>query len=532
MKLFKAIVLFLAACLPACAATYSITPSTPLATIQAELAATGPNTYNFAAGNYAQITSTLTLPCGTGNVYQGAPATFVPGVGVSPTTIFNAAFTGSNLARITGNSSQTVPGAGCTVDSIWFENQNVYVQPPVSGLLFTHNKISGIVGSLKGSGNTTSWAGVYIDNGTTQDIGYSAFQWNTFGPSCTDIDATIGTDYGGTCGGIIVHGSNGNLTVANNNVSGQIEEFFHTLAQGNGGQISKNLTIVNNDMGYVHRIGIELQQQDVQGAVVKFNDMRDEYNPAQFSFLISAACCGPTGGSTSPGVLIQDNVLFNNVPLSTGESYNVGYGIELWGNGSQATGNLLQSLHFANAIALGGFSGSTSAGLVATNNTIQGNITAPNCEYNGCQYISGQTVSPNAGSSTISAVSLASPIITLAGNVFTIAGPAALNSTVWFTTDGTTPVPGQGTSQVYSTSITAASAMTVKAVSMWGTGANPYSYAAGYGYAPSPVTSAPYTPAPPPPAPTVYTYTFPPASYSATIGPDGTLTVVSKTVLQ
>ena len=203
-----------------------------MATIQADLAATGPNTYNFAAGTYSQITGTLTLPCSAGNVYQGAAAAFVPGQAIAPTTIFAASFTGSNLIRITGTNTLTTPGAGCIIDSIWFQNQNVYIQPPVSGLQFTHNRISGINGSVKGTGNTTSWAGIYVSDGTTQDIGFSTFQFNTFGPSCTDVDATIGTDYNGTCGGIIIQGSNVNVTVADNNVSGQVEEFFHAMGQG------------------------------------------------------------------------------------------------------------------------------------------------------------------------------------------------------------------------------------------------------------------------------------------------------------
>lgn len=473
-----------------------------MATIQADLAATGPNTYNFAAGTYSQITSTLTFPCSTGNVYQGAPSAFVPGAANTPTTIFAATFTGSNLIRVTGTNSLTTVGSGCKIDSIWFQNQNVYVQPPVSGLQFTHNRVSGIVGSVKGSGNTTSWAGVYVDNGTVQDIGYSTFQYNTFGPSCTDVDATIGTDYGGTCGGIIVHGSNVNLTVADNNVSGQVEEFFHTLAQGTGGQVSKGLTIVRNDMSNVHRIGIELQQQDVSNAVVQYNDMRDEFNPAQFSFLISAACCGAAGGSASPGVVINNNVLFNNVPLSSGETYNVGYGIELWGNGSQATGNLLQAKSFANAIALGGFSSGPSAGLQATGNVIQGNITVPNCEMGGaspnCTYAGASVMSPNTGSSTINAQVSATPQIAQVNGIFTLS-VASQNTSIWYTTDGSNPVPG--VSQLYTTPFQVSGTTTVKAVGMWGTGANPYSYASGYGYVASPAVSSTFTVIPPPPPP-------------------------------
>lgn len=524
MKILQTVLLFLLACMPAFAATYSITPSTSMATIQADLATAGPNTYNFSAGTYTQITGTLTFPCNTGNVYQGAASAFVPGVANSPGTVLNASFTGSNLIRVTGTSASTV---GCKIDGFWFENQNVYVQPPVSGLLFTHNRISGINGSVKGSGNTTSWSAIYVDNGTASDIANSTFQYNTFGPSCTDVDATTGTDYGGTCGGITIHGSNVGLTVIDNNVSGQIEEFFHTLAQGTNGQISKNLVIENNDLGFVHRIGIELQQQDVQNAVVQYNDMHDEFNPAQFSFLISAACCGSAGGSTTPGVVINDNVLFNNVALSSGETYNVGYGIELWGFGSQATGNLLQAQHFANAIALGGFSSGPSSGMKATGNTIQGNITAPNCEMGGtapsCTFAGTSTIAPNTGSSTISAQVSQAPAIWLSNGVFTLDESAA-NTSVWYTTDGSTPVPGQGTAKLYAAPFQAATTTTVKAVGMWGSGANPYSYASGYGYTTSQVISSTFTVIPPPPPP-------PPAPVCTSVQTGFTLTVTCTGVL-
>jgi hypothetical protein len=281
------------------------------------------------------------------------------------------------------------------------------------------------------------------------------------------------------------------VTVADNNVSGQVEEFFHAMGQGTGGQISKNLSVVRNDMGYVHRIGIELQQQDVSNALVQFNDMHDEYNPAQFSFLVSAACCGSAGGSTSPGVNINNNVLFNNVALSSGESYNVGYGIELWGYGSEATDNLLQAAHFANAISMGGFSANPSAGMIAVGNVIQGNVTAPNCEMGGtapsCTYAGTSTVSPNTGSSTISAQSSGIPTITQSGTTFSITDSAP-NTSIWYTTDGSTPVPG--VSQLYTGPFFTSTTITVTAVGMWGTGANPPSYAAGYGYIPStPVTA-------------------------------------------
>jgi hypothetical protein len=485
--------------------TYSFTPSTPLSTITTDLAVTGPNTYNFAAGTYTQITSTLTFPCSTGNVYQGPVVPFVVGTGVTPTAILDASFTGSNLMKLTGNNAKTTPGSGCTVQYLRFENQNVYVSPPVSGLLFQYNMVDHIVGSVAGTGNTTSWAGVYVDNGTVQDIGYSTFQWNTFGPSCSDIDSNISTDYGGTCGGIIIHGSNVNLSVLNNNVSGQIEEFFHTLAQGaTGGQISTNLLIENNDMGFIHRIAIETQQEQVTNQVIKYNDTHDQYTPAQFSFGISNACCASSGGSTAPGTVTSYNVLVNNEPLGSNPSYNWGYGIEAWGNQSQFNYNVVQGNYMANAIALGGASSAHSTSPVAINNVLNGAMShAVTCEEGGtlpsCTYVDGTPVySPNTTSATVSTVASTTPSASPAsgsysGSQTVTLSDSGVNTSIYYTTDGTSPVPGSGTTALYSTPFTVPVPSTVKTVAMWGTGANPYSYPSGWGYVPSSVVTNTYT---------------------------------------
>jgi hypothetical protein len=67
------------------------------------------------------------------------------------------------------------------------------------------------------------------------------------------------------------------------------------------------------------------------------------------------------------------------------------------------------------------------------------------------------------------------------------------NTGIWYTTDGSTPVPGQGTAQLYKTPFVVSATTTIKAVGMWGTANQPKSYPAGYGYVPSAVVSATYT---------------------------------------
>ena len=69
------------------------------------------------------------------------------------------------------------------------------------------------------------------------------------------------------------------------------------------------------------------------------------------------------------------------------------------------------------------------------------------------------------------------------------------NTGIWYTTDGSTPVPGRRNREEVDSGgeHRASGAGTVKAVGMWGAQNQPRSYASGYGYIPSAVLSATYT---------------------------------------
>lgn len=519
MRKFTAL-LFAICCLSANATTYNVPAGASAAamnTLFSTASAIPGNTVQFP-GSAFSLASGLNIPCVNGTIYAGVPG-----------TVLTATFTGGNLLTLRGTANYTSPGAGCTITGLNIANQNVYIIPQLSGLLFKGNTISGINGSVKGSGNTTSWAGVYVDNGTTQDIANSSFIGSTFGPSCTDVDGSITTDYNGTCGGLVIHGSNVNVTFSGNRVAGQIEELFHTLAQGTGGQISTNLTITNNDCGGVHRICIETQQGQVKNQVVRYNSVHDYFNPTPFSFGISNACCFAPN-SVAPGTITANNLIVFNTPCAA--TYCYGYAIEAWGNAAQFTGNVIQASALAkpaNPIALGGATSATSTALVATGNIVQGYSAAVVCENGGtlpsCTFVSGSPLTTgNTVAASPSALVSAVPSVTLAGAVATLAD-AAPNTSIYYTVDGTIPVPGSGSAQLYAAPVTLASGATIKAVGMWGSGANPLTYPAGFGYVPSAVVSATYTlPVVLPSSPVIVTTVYKPG-YSATIGPDGTLTI-------
>ncbi len=86
-------------------------------------------------------------------------------------------------------------------------------------------------------------------------------------------------------------------------------------------------------------------------------------------------------------------------------------------------------------------------------------------------------------------------MISPAGGAFTgsqtitLANPGA-NTGIWYTTDGSAPVPGSGTARYYTGPFAISSSATVNAVGMWGSIEQPVSYPAGYGYVPSDVVSA------------------------------------------
>jgi hypothetical protein len=95
-------------------------------------------------------------------------------------------------------------------------------------------------------------------------------------------------------------------------------------------------------------------------------------------------------------------------------------------------------------------------------------------------------ISPSGGSQTFPLT------VTLNDNGNTSgAGPQG-NTGIWYTTDGSNPVPGSGTAKYLASggTFTLSAAATIKAVGMWGALNQPTSYPSGYGFVPSAVVTA------------------------------------------
>ena len=96
------------------------------------------------------------------------------------------------------------------------------------------------------------------------------------------------------------------------------------------------------------------------------------------------------------------------------------------------------------------------------------------------------SISPSGGSPTFPLT------VTLTDSGNTSGAVPQGNTGIWYTTDGSDPVPGSGTAKYLASggTFTLSAAATVKAVGMWGALNQPMSYPSGYGYLPSSVVTA------------------------------------------
>jgi hypothetical protein len=515
MKIIKAVLCMLLSCLPAMAATVLVPNTSPEATIQATLNASAPgSTVQVAAGTY-NLTTTLSVPAGV--VLQGPPVVFP----AQPTAVFTSKLpgaaavalgNGSAMHYIEINTSHPSPDgglavyapAGATVDIRW-------------------NYLHG----NQANASQGAWddALIYLDGNANAAVASgSVIAWNYLGASgdCSNVMsnysyAGLGGD-GGYCNSVGIHGGQTGLQVTNNVIAYQEQGI--KVFEGQGQCV--NCNVAYNDISNTHRIGFETQANTgpskPTSMTIFYNSIHDQFDPNYGSWGISAANGCASGCNTQTNF----NVLIANIQATSAGHYVPG-GIEIWGSGSATTQsyNLLQG-YWGNALDFsseGGFvanynnfcisgGGSTSIPKVGSaQGGFYGNETS-NAMPNGPATSVGSTFS----TSPTCAQTSVQPAISQ-GGTFTSPQTVTLtnlgvnrdaNTSIWYTLDGSTPVPGAGTAQFYTAPFLVAVTTTVKAVGMWGALNQPKSYAAGYGYVPSAVVSSAYTIAPvPPPAPVI-----------------------------
>lgn len=464
----------------------NVDPSMSTQQLQSAISgAPGGATIEFAAGTY-DIGSSITIPCN--NLQISGPAA------TPPTAILAASFT---------NSAIFVYGGGCanlgSIHYLHFENTGaVYFGiGNNSNFDFEDNLITNLPSDQS---NADSETGLMFDGNLSTTLNQVVIEHNTFGDpnSCTDI-FNSSTDEGGYCAGVVTsQGKDENVTIQYNNFV-HVEEgiHFNQLASYNPGQpnsVCVTCTIEYNTIFNYHRIGMEIQvSTPTDSILVEHNSIVDPVNSTYGTYAVSLACCqwGYTMATEgySPGVVFNDNVMVASLPCG-GECPP--YGVEFWGTGSQGTNSLVEG-SFSNGYTWGYGAGSwainnnyicgpdyVADGGYISNEENQGNTPAQSGDATGpgCSTTASQapTISPAGGSFS------GSQVVTLSD--------AGSNTGIWYTTDGSTPVPGTGTAQYYTGPFTINNTTTVRAVGMWGSANQPTSYAAGYGYVPSSTVSA------------------------------------------
>jgi hypothetical protein len=441
---------------------------------------------SFAAGTY-NITSQLTIPCN--NLQITGP------VASTPTAILAASFQNGDLFAYAGGCANLG-----SINYLHFENTGaVYLGiGNESNLTFQYNLVTHLP---SGTTNSSSESGLFFDGTMSSTLSNVLVQFNTFGDanSCATVFATV-VDEGGLCAGILTtEGTDQNITIQYNNFV-HVEEGIHfnqiaNYAVGAQASVCISCTIEYNSISNYHRIGIEIQVDTPTNSIlIEHNAIVDPINSSWGTYAVSMACCqwGNTFGTVgfSPAYIFTDNVLVASLPIG---SECPPFGVEFWGTGSQGTNSLVEGTFCY------GYTWGYGGGSWAINNNY---VCGPNYLTGGGGYIVTEENQPDAPTETgnttgvtCSATASTAPTISPSGGSFSGSQAVTLSDTgtntgIWYTTDGSTPVPGSGTAQYYTSPFNVTSTTTVKAVGMWGTANQPVSYPAGYGYVPSSAVSA------------------------------------------
>jgi Bacterial Ig-like domain (group 2)/Chitobiase/beta-hexosaminidase C-terminal domain len=470
----------------------------------------------FAAGTYS-ITSTINIPCS--NLTLTGPAVF------PNTAILNATFTGSPIFNLPGGCN------GLGLD--YLAGYNTGLLYVASGnntnINILHDTTGGLPSSTSSSIPYGLTGSIYFDGSVNTTLSNVNIEYNSFGDnnSCTAV-FTIGVDYGGYCAGVVIHQGLTQDIVVKYNKFFHLENGFKVLqaagnfAVGQKASVSDNLDVEYNYFLNIHRIEVEIQEGTANHPTIVSNNIFQDQSYSFYGSLgLSTPCCqwSTTSGiaGNNPGLMENNNVSISSLKSQYGCDFcgvtsNSGpaFAHEYWGNGSHGDNNLIQG-NFGNGFEWGYGAGSwelkynqmcgpnmamnhgNEANFIA-NEELQSNppIQVGNVTSATCSAITSvaPSISPASGSGT-QTVTLTDPGLTSG------AGPQG-NTSIYYTTDGSSPVPGSGTTQLYTGPFQMTAPGTVNAVGLYGAGGTspqtwPTTYPAGLGYVPSSVVSATYT---------------------------------------
>jgi hypothetical protein len=482
--------------------------------------AAGGGVINATAGTYGPFSSAFTLPC--------AVSIAGPTIAYSQTHYQTAIFVGSS--GFSGVPIHTT--AGCSVSQSisyleWNGEQSsgsggfIYITAGTNHLVINNNFMHGATG-VAYPGNTSEAQIYFAGTGTnlsnpSQNV---SILNNEFGPegSAADCGAAMTETNteggGGYCAGVLFNGYVKNILVDGNNFQ-YLEQGVKVIeATTNGGSTQNSgntngLTLTHNWFQQIQRIPFETQSNYYTTAfptvqTINYNLFGNRYNGSggQQNFDLSVANgCGNPPSSPLCTANADYNADIQNVNNSTH-----GAGNEFWGDSNSHASGWIFEGYIAGA---GGAIDWAQSGQFAFNNEIF-NITSgsgTNCVSQTGGYWNHEdspaytpTCTGNTYSSTgTGTYTSPTPTITPTGSftgsqtvVLTNPGTGIYsNTSIWYTTDGSTPAAGTAT--LYTGSFAVTATTTVKALGMWGSPNQPYSYPSSYGFVPSAVVSATYT---------------------------------------
>lgn len=521
----------------------ALTSGANQSTIQSALNAAGSGTCTgtsastavaFAAGTFGTIGSTVTIPCGV---------TLITGPVVPYSQTHN------QTAVINGSGGQSGPGfnhSNCstaiTIQYLeWNGNRSsatdgnsggfITLQGNTSNVTIQNNYLHGVSGcnndSSHGCGNVGSNLINIGGGGGGSTTTNTVIQLNEFGAeflqdcaaAMNDTQTAVG---GGNCSGVGVYGNTANVSVIRNIAHYLEQGFKYYEVSSYGNAFCNPFTLSYNSITQVNRISYETQCNIGTSSFptlmyVQYNYIGNRCsqsgctNDTLFD-LSDANGCGPGAGSFC--VTHTDyNVDVQNL------SSNHGAGFEIWGQqGTTGSYNLIQG--YPTNGGCSAFCWDTNGAFTFANNTIS--------VFSGRYFQNGgnpaaftPTITGNTTNTTPAEITSVQPSISPAGGSFSGSQVVTFNcggctnrdtnTGVWYTTDGSTPVPGAGTAKYVTQggNFTLTTSATVKAVGMWGSINQPYSYPSGMGYVPSAVVSAAFSGGG---TPTVSTPTFTPGT--------------------
>ncbi len=502
-KLAVAIMAMLA-CGRAQAANCPIANGANQATIQSTINSCGSgNTALFSAGSYS-ISSSVSVPCGVSlngpTVAWSNPSAYTATINFSgtdsPFAYQGTCSTALSIKYLNFNGGAPQPSGG----------QVVYFPAGYSNVTITDNYFYG--NQAQQNQENFNAPLVFFDGNSSATVDNNiTVTWNIFGQTHMSACSNLMQAYyqglsgdGGYCVGLGLHDGFNNLVVENNIF--QFMEQGLKVFEGQGECV--NCLIEFNDFNNIHRIAWETQANTGNTSMsVLYNDTWGQYytNFGSWGFSVANGC--PTGCVTNT----SDNVLINNTsPMGGGSGTYTPGAIEMWGsNGTQGNYNLIQGL-WANGVMI-----ATTGQFVINNNTFcmsNGGSTTPNGSGGYFNNEDGPSFTASASGNTFTTSNCpkasVAPTISPASGTFTTSQTVTFsnpgtnrdgNTGIWYTTDGSTPVPGSGTAKYIASggTIAVSTTTTVKAVGMWGAQSQPTSYPSGYGYVPSAVQSATYT---------------------------------------